>query len=219
MRSSDQIDQLAGALAKAQATFDVAKKEHNAEVKMREGGAYRYSYADLPIVVAACRKALTDNGIAVIQSASAADRLVSVCTRLVHASGQWISDEDAPLTMTARDSSPQAIGSAVTYARRYALMSMAGVVAADEDDDGAEASRDWTPPQQRQATTAPPRQAQQPRPAQPAATREQLEAEIGLAKTVEDVKRLGVSIPKGHPLRGKLEARYKELANQQKGAA
>jgi hypothetical protein len=149
MRSSDQLDQLATALAKAQAAFSVAKKEHEASVKMRDGGSYGYSYADLPIVVAACRKALTDNGIAVVQSATAADRLVSVCTRLIHASGQWISDEDAPLAMTARDASPQSIGSAITYARRYALMAMVGVVASDEDDDGAEASRDWTPPQQR----------------------------------------------------------------------
>lgn len=228
MKSSEQLDQLATALAKAQASFSVARKEHEASVKMRDGGSYGYSYADLPIVVAACRKALTDNGIAVVQSASATERVVSVATRLIHASGQWLSDEDAPLTMTAADASPQRIGSAITYARRYALMAMVGVVASDEDDDGAAASRDWTPPAQSQR----PPQQQERRPPPNAPTEQDIEAvmaDIALAKTREELnkvlpaaQRIAGNDP-NHRLRIAFNKRCQELPlpsqQRQRGAA
>ncbi len=138
MRTSENLDQLATALAKAQAAFEVAGKDKSAKITSAKGN-YSYSYADLPTIVAACRPALAAAGLSVIQAVSARGADVTVTTRLLHASGQWVSDEDAPLTMTARDNSPQAIGSACTYARRYGLMTLLGVVAGDEDDDAQSA--------------------------------------------------------------------------------
>jgi hypothetical protein len=132
VKSSDQLDQLAPALAKAQGSVEVAGKDKTATVQSQKAN-FRYSYADLPTVVAACRKALSSNGLSVIQSAKCEGPKVTVTTRLLHASGQWIEDDG--LTFHGRDDSPQSIGSMTTYGRRYGVMLLTGVVADDEDDD------------------------------------------------------------------------------------
>jgi hypothetical protein len=80
----------------------------------------------------ACRTALSQNQIAVVQGTSVIEDRVIVTTMLIHASGEFISDQ---LSMNITKDSPQAIGSAITYARRYSLASLAGVVS-DDDDDG-----------------------------------------------------------------------------------
>jgi hypothetical protein len=67
--------------------------------------------------------------------------VVSVLTRLVHSSGQWMQDRVSTMLPTG---DPQAVGSAVTYLRRYALQSVAGI--APEDDDGEAAHRAVAPP-------------------------------------------------------------------------
>jgi hypothetical protein len=79
---------------------------------------------------------LSAHGIAINQFVSAVDAVVMVTTRLTHVSGEWVSSS---LTVRARDVSPQSIGSACSYARRYSLAALVGVVA-DEDDD-AEAAQ------------------------------------------------------------------------------
>jgi hypothetical protein len=132
VKSSDQLDQLAPALAKAQGMVEVAGKDKTASVQSQKAN-FKYSYADLPAVVAACRKALSSNGLSVVQSAKCEGPRVTVTTRLLHASGQWIEDDG--LTFHGRDDSPQSIGSMTTYGRRYGVMLVTGVVADDEDDD------------------------------------------------------------------------------------
>ena len=114
-------------------------------------------YADLASVWDAIRDPLAANGISVVQAPRADGPKVTVETLLVHSSGQWMKDE---LTMTAQQASPQAIGSAITYARRYALAAMVGV-APIEDDDGNAASgvnvaagRPDEPPQSRTEAVA-----------------------------------------------------------------
>jgi hypothetical protein len=121
---SESIKELSAALAKAQAEIKGAAKDSaNPYFKSR--------YADLASVWDACREPLTKNGLAVSQWPSAEGPKVTVETILSHESGEWISRE---LTITAKEDSPQAVGSALTYARRYALAAVAGV--APEDDDG-----------------------------------------------------------------------------------
>lgn len=124
MTTSDQIGEIAGALAKAQA-------EMGGAIKDASNPFFKSKYADLASVMDACRGPLTKHGIAVLQSPSAEGAVVSVETTLVHASGQWVR---GVASATAKDDSPQSIGSAITYLRRYALQSFAGV--APEDDDG-----------------------------------------------------------------------------------
>jgi hypothetical protein len=82
----------------------------------------------------ACIGPLSKNGIAVVQSPEALDGVVSVETRLLHSSGQWMA---GVLSCTMKDASPQSVGSAITYLRRYALLSFAGIAPTDDDGEAA----------------------------------------------------------------------------------
>lgn len=129
MQTSDQIAELAKALAKAQAAIKNAVKEStNPHFKSR--------YADLASVWDAVREPLTSNGLSVIQIPSNSDNKVQCTTMLLHESGQFVRDT---MGMTPTQNTPQAQGSCLTYLRRYMLQSVAGV--APDDDDGNEASK------------------------------------------------------------------------------
>lgn len=122
---SDQLGQLAAALAKAQGMMTNASKD-------TENPYFGHNYADLAAVWDACREALSTNGLAVIQQVRTVREGVLITTTLAHASGEWLRDR---LTMPVEKRTPQGIGSAITYGRRYALAALVGV-AAEEDDDG-----------------------------------------------------------------------------------
>jgi hypothetical protein len=125
--SSVGISNLAAALALAQGQIKSASKDAtNPHFKNR--------YASLASVWDACRSALAANKLSLSQhpSADVQRKEVSVTTILLHASGEYLqSTLAAPLTQMT----PQAIGSAITYARRYALSGIVGI-APDDDDDG-----------------------------------------------------------------------------------
>lgn len=128
MERSESIGAIGAALAKAQADIKPA-------IKDAKNPHFNNSYADLSSVWEACRVNLTANGIAVVQSPEATDAAVSITTLLVHTSGEWIS---GTLTLKARDASPQSVGSAITYGRRYGLASMVGVAPDDDDAETAQ---------------------------------------------------------------------------------
>lgn len=135
MNKSDSIKELAGALAKAQSEIATAAKDSM-------NPHFRSRYADLASVWEACRGPLTANGLSVVQSPRSDERSVTVETLLMHQSGEWLSGE---LSAQVGSIAPQAVGSAVTYLRRYALAAIAGV--APDDDDG-EAAQGRGPEQQ-----------------------------------------------------------------------
>jgi len=118
---SEQINELATALVKAQAEFGAVPKGS-------VNPFFKSKYASLPDVVAHATPVLTKHGLAVSQFISDGDTLT---TYLLHTSGQFIA-HTMSLHLVKND--PQAQGSAVTYARRYAYLSALGLVA-DEDDD------------------------------------------------------------------------------------
>lgn len=124
LATSAELGELAPALAKAQSAIKGA-------VKDSANPFFKSTYADLDSVWGACREPLTTNGLAVVQSPRAEGPVVYVDTMLLHSSGQWIRGS---LSVRAKDESPQAVGSCITYLRRYALQSFVGV--APEDDDG-----------------------------------------------------------------------------------
>ena len=124
---------IASALAKAQAQIKSAIKDTKGQIGQNKA----YKYADLGSVFDACKKALNDNGIAIVQRTDFNGPEIWLETMLLHSSGDSIAGR-YPLRPT--QDTPQAYGSALTYARRYALSAMVGVVA-DEDDDGASASK------------------------------------------------------------------------------
>jgi hypothetical protein len=128
MTHSEQINEIAAALAKAQGQIEGAKKDST-------NPHFKSSYADLSSVWDACRKALTTNGLSVVQGAESEDGRVGITTVLLHVSGQWMK---STLFMRPAKDDPQGVGSCLTYARRYALSAMVGV--APEDDDANAAS-------------------------------------------------------------------------------
>jgi hypothetical protein len=165
MQSSETINELAAALSKAQGEITGAAKDS-------KNPFFNSAYADLSSVKEAMQAPFTKYGLSVVQfpktdysgtpeayewtaKRSGETRygvrvfcVVSVVTRLMHSSGQWL--EDSVSTMLP-NGDPQAVGSAITYMRRYALASVAGV--APEDDD-AEAAH--TGNRQQQAAAARP---------------------------------------------------------------
>jgi ERF superfamily len=126
---SEQINELAIALTRVQIALGPAHKN-------KKNPFFKSDYADLVAVWDSCRKELATNGLCVIQTTDVADDgSADLITTLAHSSGQWISGR-YPLKAIKQD--PQGIGSAMTYARRYALMAIVGIVT-DDDDDGEQA--------------------------------------------------------------------------------
>lgn len=121
---------IALALASAQANMGKALKQAN-------NPHFRSKYADLGSVMDACLPALNEAGIALIQPTGEDEHGRFVETTLIHGeSGETLSCR-VPLIVGKNDM--QGYGSAVTYARRYGLMAMAGI--APEDDDGNAAAK------------------------------------------------------------------------------
>ena len=126
---SEMINELAAALSKAQAQITGALKDSS-------NPFFKSRYADLASCWDACRAQLTQNGLSVIQTTNVLDGIVVVHTILAHASGQWVS---GVLPVKAKDDSPQAQGSGITYARRYALAAIVGLAQVDDDAEAAQA--------------------------------------------------------------------------------
>ena len=148
MEKSDTITGLAAALAKAQASYLPVKQGGKVDY-MTSKGRKKYTYATLSEIFEAVRKALSENGLAILQPTKMNDKVLVVETFLCHSSGEWIKGEiiiepigtkDPQALDSALTYDPQALGSAMTYARRYALSAMLGI-AAEEDDDAESASK------------------------------------------------------------------------------
>lgn len=126
------------ALAKAQGQFQaVAKNQDNPFFKSK--------YLTLAGIMDVIRKPFADNGLCVIQSPKVSKEgnstFVTLKTTIAHSSGDTLENElTIPIATGQRISDAQAIGSGITYARRYALQSLLGISADEEDDDGNSAS-------------------------------------------------------------------------------
>lgn len=127
MNKSDSIGSLAAALSKAQSEFPAIPKDKEVTVKS-DKGSYKFKYAPLESITSAIRPVLAANGLAFTQSVSG-DALT---TTIIHASGEWMQSDPIPVKVAS--GSAQALGSGITYARRYSLCCSFGIVA-DEDDD------------------------------------------------------------------------------------
>lgn len=137
MKTSEGINELAAALAKAQASFEAAGRDHKAKVETKTGGYYEFNYADFAAYLDVCRAPLGDNGLAIIQDAVSTNEAVQVTTRLVHCSGQWIESDPirVPMMPDSRGAiTAQIVGSAYTYGRRYGLSALLGMASENDDD-------------------------------------------------------------------------------------
>lgn len=112
--------------------FVKAKRAFSPALKDKTNPAFRSKYADLGACLEAVNDALLENGIALYQETHDDSTGVTVETVLLHESGE--SMRSGKLHVPAAKQDPQGYGSALTYARRYSLMTACGI--APEDDDG-----------------------------------------------------------------------------------
>lgn len=119
------------------AAFVQAQRNFAPALKKADNPYFGSKYADLAVCIEAVIDALHDNGIALIQHTDQSDKGVIVSTVFMHESGEHM--ETGSIFVPAAQNSPQAFGSALTYARRYSLMTACGI--APEDDDGNAASK------------------------------------------------------------------------------
>ena len=129
MRTSEQINELATALAIAQGEIENAKAD-------AKNPHFKSSYADLTSVRNAIQKPLSKNGLSITQLPETIDGKHVLTSRLMHKSGQWI---EGGIELLIDKPTMQGMGSATTYAKRYALTALTGL--AEEDDDGNSASQ------------------------------------------------------------------------------
>lgn len=153
MNRSESIKELATALAKAQGKIEPASKD-------RTNDHFRSAYTTLTSVYEACKGPLSENGLSIAQAIIESDTHDnwSLETMLMHSSGEWISSI-TPLLVGKKDM--QGLGSAITYAKRYALAAMVGVTS-DEDDDGNAATGKAPPNRGQERPQNPPQQAGRP---------------------------------------------------------
>lgn len=150
-----------GALAKA---LIAAKREMGplvaaqvAKVSTKSGGSYSYTFAELADVYDVCEETLGKQGIAVLQNVwTTYERGAAAIaeTTLYHAdSDQYYTSGHVEMRTASATPTPQEVGSAITYARRYSLVSAVGL--ATQDDDGSSASNKPTEVTRAQRNGAP----------------------------------------------------------------
>ena len=142
MKTSDQINEICKALSSAQGDMKPAKKDST-------NPHFKSKFSSFTSVWESIRQPLTQNGLTVLQDITTSPLEISVTTRLCHLSGQWI--EFGPISITVASKNAHAVGSAVSYGKRYSLCAALGVVSHDddidcvEDDDGNAASESISP--------------------------------------------------------------------------
>jgi hypothetical protein len=120
------------ALVAAQGEFPTINKTQTAEVRTKDGGKYTYSYADLGDVLGQIRPVLSKHGLAIVQQTKPDENGKTLLhTRLMHASGDEL---ESVVELGQSPGNPQAFGGALTYLRRYELVTLLGI-AAEEDRD------------------------------------------------------------------------------------
>jgi hypothetical protein len=124
-----EVTELAAALAAFQKDLPRVGKGQTATVPTKTGGSYSYSYADLASLTHEVLPKLNEHGLTFVTAPRSTEQGYAVAGILLHTSGQSI---EAALPLYGR--SPQEIGSALTYARRYLLGCLTGVVTEDDDD-------------------------------------------------------------------------------------
>jgi hypothetical protein len=119
------------AIIEVQSKIEDVKRDTEGQV-----GNQKYNYATLDAVLEMLRPLLANNGLAVLQVPDGA----WLKTKIIHKSGEVLECGEYPI---GQHDKQQAIGSAITYGRRYALCAIFGI--SQVDDDGSEASKDKNP--------------------------------------------------------------------------
>jgi hypothetical protein len=129
METSEQINEIVAALAKAQGTMKPAEKDSINPM-------YKHKHESLHSIRECAREPLSSNGIFMSQDVQTTEKSVSVWTILMHSSGQRMTYGPYILYLTKND--PHSVASATTYARKQSMKSALAITASDDidDDDG-----------------------------------------------------------------------------------
>ncbi|HGC9219674.1 TPA: ERF family protein [Streptococcus agalactiae] len=145
MRKSESITEYAKAFCKAQL-------EVKQPLKDKDNPFFKSKYVPLENVTEAITTAFANNGISFSQdpTTNTENGYIDVATLVMHTSGEWV--EYGPLSVKPTKNDVQGAGSAITYAKRYALSAIFGITS-DQDDDGNEDSKPNNSRQSPKATT------------------------------------------------------------------
>ena len=133
---SPEINEISAALSAFQSELKQPELSKEVSVKTRTGGSYTFKYADLSTCVKAAAPTMSKNGLAITQIISNG----TLVTMLTHKSGQWFRSEIA----IGQPSDYQALGSAITYLKRYTYCAILGIVADTDDDANAACGNEAT---------------------------------------------------------------------------
>jgi len=204
MQTSESIMKISPAILAAQRSIKFAAKDAT-------NLHFKNKYADLSSVVEAVKDALNNEGIAFIQSGSpATDGCLHLTTRLLHESGEWLQDT---LVMPLPKQDPQGYGSAMTYARRYALAAITGLY--QDDDDGNQGSGVGDKAAKPAARSSANKAAAES--AEPEGAALAMLEQLKSAATVPELVKIMNDLPK--ELKGSLNATFNERMKELKKAA
>jgi hypothetical protein len=125
MNKSESISALAKALVDAQ-------KEISNPLNTKVNPFYKSKYAPLADILTLVRPILEKHGLAIVQDATREGENITIKTLLLHVSGEWL--EQTGVSVRVDKDTAQGAGSAITYARRYALSAMLSISSEDDDD-------------------------------------------------------------------------------------
>ncbi|HDR7640776.1 ERF family protein [Bacillus wiedmannii] len=138
MNKSETITELAKALVK----FNL---EVNKIAKDADNPFFKNNYATLDTIIDEIRPILSKHGLSIMQIPSGDGQNVTLKTLLLHESGEWLESDE--LTMKPVKNDPQAVGSCITYARRYSLAAFLSLNTGEDDDgNGATYGKDKPKP-------------------------------------------------------------------------
>lgn len=126
MRTSENIDKISVAIVKYQSLIDGV-------VKGAENPFFKSKYANLSDIIRAIKPSMVECKLAILQSGGElAENAITVVTRVIHESGQWI-ETNTQVPIVKRD--PQAVGSAISYGKRYDLQAISLLPTFDDDGE------------------------------------------------------------------------------------
>ncbi|PHC14341.1 ERF family protein [Bacillus toyonensis] len=133
MNKSETITELAKALVKF-------NSEVNKIAKDADNPFFKNNYATLDTIIDEIRPILSKHGLSIMQIPSGDGQNVTLKTLLLHESGEWLESDE--LTMKPVKNDPQAVGSCITYARRYSLAAFLSLNTGEDDDGNGASGKD-----------------------------------------------------------------------------
>ena len=174
----------------------------------RNAESHNNRYAKLEDIVKLVNPILVEHGLTFMQGVRHSDGSLQVVTTLIHSSGQTLSETGPPMPLGGVKQTPQSVGSATTYAKRYGLLAILGVEQT-KDDDGAEAMKAFADDLEGVEPEPAPEPTPEPTIKQPEAKPKLTEGQLAnMAKKIESGER---TLQNAHTVLQKFEVSYEQL--------